>query len=162
MKIINLARELSNLLSKTKFPKYHKNEYAFESKICEVLRKSLATKPDFKGKDLGGVIITHGKNPEEQRRWTESKEKQNVIIAGHHNTFDIVIKLSKKEIIPIEVKYAKDNLTGAIQRMVGQCIIASLSHPAVIGILVSAEKPKDSKKDKLNRLKSSLRINNNI
>lgn len=152
MDIVNLAKSFVNDIDKHKFVKQYNKEIDLETEIYPILKKSL------KRLHLNNKysIISHANKSE----WTESKKDQNVIILGCNNTFDIIVKrLSDKKIIAIELKYPKSSPTTAIQTIIGQCIIASLCHPAAIGIVFFKHKG-GQKNDRITDLVKKLRKQN--
>ena len=148
IEIIHLAKKFANSINEANFADRYDSELALEKEIYGILRKSLGELIHLNDRELDRKIITHGETKEGKKRWSETKGWQDVIIAGSRNTSDIVIWLSDKETMAIQLKYAKKNITGAIQAIVGQCIIASLRHPAVIGIVLHNIKHSNKNRDK--------------
>lgn len=157
MKIIDLAKSLMNAVNKSQFAGQYDNELALEKDVYSILKGSLSKELHLRDKDSDNIIITHGETKEEKERWSKTKAWQDVIIAGCRNTSDIVVKLSDKETIAIQIKYAKGRITTAIQTVVGQCIIASLRHPAVIGLVFSNQKIKNTQGERLFQLVEELK-----
>ncbi|MBI4835576.1 MAG: hypothetical protein HY811_12255 [Planctomycetes bacterium] len=166
MKTIALAKRLASAIrdKKRRFRGNYKYESDLEKEVYSIFRRIIKAELNLNdNKKLNDIIITHGETKPEKDRWTATKPWQDVIIKGCHNTSDIVIRLPKSEqTIAIQLKYAKDNITGHIQTVVGQCLIASLGgHSAVIGIVVSRRKfDEHHKKGKLKRLVDLLRQHN--
>jgi len=160
MKIIDLARTLTNVVNNNQFAGQYGNELALEKEVYNILKNTINKELHLSDKDLDKLIISHGETKEEKERWSKTKVWQDVIIAGCRNTSDIVVKLLDKETIAVQIKYAKGRITTAIQTVVGQCIIASLRHPVVIGLVFSKYAIKDSKKDEFVNLVNMLERHN--
>jgi len=167
MEIIALAKRLVSGLKERRFSGNYKYESDLEEEVYSIFRKIIKAELHLKGdKKLNDIIITHGKEEPEKERWTATKGWQDVIIAGCRNTSDIVIKLPGRPIdqdspkhcntIAVQLKYAKNRITGAIQTIVGQCLIASLRHSTVIGIVLSKKKIEAHEKERITNLADRL------
>jgi hypothetical protein len=158
-----LARALAKIIDKEPFTKRYDNEAAFEKDIYIILKRCLHKRLGIIGEELDRAIVTHGQT---EGLWKKSKQKQDVIIMDSSNTADIFIDLPGVGTIPIQLKYAKDGISSAIQANVGQCVISRLKHPAVIGVVLSRDKKKPTEKqlekisakggDRLENLKREL------
>jgi len=103
-------------------------EYALLPSIRKFIKNNLSA-------DIEKVLYHHGRTLQEKKHWTDSKSLQTVKLFGV-NVSDIFIKCSKIGAVAIELKYAKllkkQGLTGALQRAIGQSLIATLRHPFAI------------------------------
>ena len=156
MTILNIAQNLVKTIQKSEFKDFYTNELSLEKDVYNILRNSLAKILNLKDRELDDKIFTHGETREEKKRWSSTKVWQDVIICGTRNTSDIVIRLSEKDTIAIQLKYARGRITTSIQTVIGQCIIASLRHPAVIG-LVFTNRKKECKEATFKKLLKKLK-----
>ena len=152
MNAIELAQSLVVKVEEYQFSANYNTELELEKDIYALFRCIVTEKVATQKSDINGIITTHGDTKEDKKRWSKTKKWQDVIIAGCKNTSDIVIKLSDTETVVTQLKYAKTNITGAIQAVIGQCVIATLKHSAVIGIVISKQPIKHKESDRLNEL----------
>jgi hypothetical protein len=160
MNVNILAKSIVKVINECQFSGKYNNELAFENDVYNVLKKHIGDELAIGDNDLDEKIVAHGKTKEEKKRWSKSKVWQDVIIAGCRNTADIVVYFSDKEKIAVQIKYAKNNITSAIQSIIGQSIITSLRFSVVIGIVLVDNRIKAHPADKLKQLKSLLQEKN--
>lgn len=157
-----IVKKLVQELEKLPLPESLKNESDLEFAMLPAIKRFI--QEELKADDLKGVLYHHGKNKEEKKLWSESKQFQNIELLGIH-TYDMLIRHPKVGSLVLEFKYAassKNPLTNRIQRIIGQSLIAKLKHDYVISCLVFRRKRKMPKLGLLERLKKDLQENYRI
>jgi hypothetical protein len=159
-----LSRHLATIPLKGTF----KTELDLERFLRKAVKRFASTKLGLATPDAASAVYSHGETSPEKKAWSQSKALQNVVVYGCANSSDIFITHQKMGSIYIEVKLSKargksaTSLPGDMQRSIGQSVIASLRHPAVIcfiGILGKLRSvPQDLGKDLKRTLLQKHRI----
>ena len=155
--IAGLIKELEN----TPIYKPLKNELDLEQKIiAPCIRGYVGNKLNIQDTKLDEAVVSHS-NPS---RWTKSKKDQNIIVFRCKTTGDIFIKHKEIGTVFIEIKLAKrkgkktkaDSLPEALQRSIGQSIIASMKHNYVICFIAHESNRQELPNDQGKELKEKL------